>query len=427
MSAQMSAAADGAAPREPFRIADIDERPWLSRLMAKALDYPQREWLFWLLRAIRPIAKVPISGGCFWVFRDEDVREVLGHDREFPVAWDREMRQVTRHRNFVLGMANDAEYRRSYEQLARAFEREDVYRYVVPQAARATEALLRGKTSLDAVRELMWGVPALLCRDYYGLDVQDHLLLADWSVAISSYLFAPRRRLEPFVRPKSTDLSEIAAAGMRELIRRSIAHTKAGRRYGIVLPRMIDLGFPDDVIEAHMVGMITGFIPTNLLAGGNILDTLLRRPDFMAATRAAALDNDDELLWRCLQETLRFRHINPGPFRICSEGYTLAAGTKRARYVAPGTPVLASTQSAMFDSRRVQRPHEFNPHRPPEDYMVFGYGQHWCIGAYIAIAQITQTYKVLLQHQGLRRANGAKGRLKRITVYPANLHVTFDT
>ena len=418
-----SAAAAGTAAR-PFRVADIDTSPRLSRFVAWCLDYPQREWLFRLLRCL-PVFKLL---GCVIVLRDEDVREVLGHDREFPVAWDERMRHITpTHRNFVLGMANDAEYRTAYAELARAFEREDIYRYVVPQSLKAAQDFLRGRTSIDAVRELMWGVPARLCRDYYGLDVQDHLLLADWSVAVSSFLFQPGRRPDPFVAPPPDAPSEVAAEGMRELFRRSIANARAGRRHGVVLPRMIDLGFPDDVIGAHMMGMVTGFIPTNLLAGGNILDTLLRQPEFMARTRAAALDNDDERLWRCLQETLRFRHINPGPFRVCGEQpYTIAAGTWRAKRVPPGTPVLASTQSAMFDRRRFARPQEFDPDRPAENYTVFGYGQHWCIGAYIAIAQITQTYKALLQQGRLSRAKGADGRLQRIGVYPAHLHVTFE-
>jgi cytochrome P450 len=84
-------------------------------------------------------------------------------------------------------------------------------------------------------------------------------------------------------------------------------------------------------------------------------------------------------------------------------------------------------QSAMFDGRRIKLPREFNPSRPAEDYLTFGYGQHWCIGAYIAMAQITATFKALLLKKGLRRASGREGRLRRITIYPAYLQVEFDS
>jgi cytochrome P450 len=424
MGVQISEAADVAAPRKEFRVGDIDSCPVRTWVLARLFDYPLREWLLRFVRRLFPIVRL---GGILWVLRDEDVRQVLGNSAAFPVPWNARMMHATGHRNFVLGMAPDAEYRRSYEQLARAFEREDVARYVVPQSARATERILRGKTRIDGVRELMWGVPAILCREYYGLDVHDHLLVADWSVAISSYLFTPgRRKPAEQEKPKEGSPEESAIAGMRELIRRSIRQTRGGGRHGVVLPRMIELGFTDQEIEAHMMGMVVGFIPTNLLAGGNILDSLLRFPRFMGRTRAAAFGDDDDVLWRCLQETLRFRHINPGPLRECGpEGYRLAAGTRRETYIAPGTPVLASTQSAMFDPARVTRPREFNPDRPADDYMVFGYGQHWCIGAFIAIGQITQTFKILLRREGLRRAPGSAGQLKRFAVYPAHLEVEF--
>jgi cytochrome P450 len=188
-----------------------------------------------------------------------------------------------------------------------------------------------------------------------------------------------------------------------------------------------DSSLSDEVLEAHLFGMVTGFVPTNLLASGNILSVLLRREDFMAAAREAALADNDDLLWKCLREAGRFRNFNLGPFRMCGpSGYTLAAGTGRAKYLAAGKGVLASTQSAMFDDRRIKNPKTFDPHRPAEDYLEFGYGQHWCLGSFIAAAQITQTFKALLQKKGLRRANGAAGKLKTIGTFPAHLILDFD-
>jgi len=77
----------------------------------------------------------------------------------------------------------------------------------------------------------------------------------------------------------------------------------------------------------------------------------------------------------------------------------------------------------MFDERKIKLPGEFDPERPAEDYMVFGYGQHWCIGAFIAFAKITQTFKVLLRYESLRRADGPSGQLGRINIYPAHMMV----
>jgi cytochrome P450 len=187
------------------------------------------------------------------------------------------------------------------------------------------------------------------------------------------------------------------------------------------------MGLEEDVIHAQLFGMVLGFIPTDVLAGGNILETLLNNPDFMRRTRAAALAGDDELLWRCLREALRFRNINPGPWRVVwGAGHTLNRGTDDEVRFEPGAAVLASTQAAMFDPRRIKRPHSFDPDRPDEDYLVFSVGQHWCVGAYIAIAQITQTFKPLLRREGLAALDGKRGCMKRFTVFPLHLHVGFE-
>ena len=58
--------------------------------------------------------------------------------------------------------------------------------------------------------------------------------------------------------------------------------------------------------------------------------------------------------------------------------------------------------------------------------MLFGHGLHWCVGAYIAAAQITQTFKVLLKRRGLRRAKGKAGTLQCYGLIPAHLLVEFD-
>jgi cytochrome P450 len=180
------------------------------------------------------------------------------------------------------------------------------------------------------------------------------------------------------------------------------------------------------VIHGQLFGMVLGFIPTNVLAGGNILETLLRRPAFLERARAAARADDDDLLWRCLREALRFRHINPGPWRICPNGYVFGAGGPCPIRIPADSKVLAIIQSAMFDPRRIERPHVFDPERRDEDYMVFGVGQHWCLGAYIAMAQLTQTLKPLLRMQLLEAVDNPQVRTERFNdLFPLHLKVRF--
>jgi cytochrome P450 len=255
------------------------------------------------------------------------------------------------------------------------------------------------------------------------------VLFAQWSMAMSSYLFAP-----PSDKPGNGAATARAAAScMRPLLDQSIRNAKrAADRSTTIVARLVGMqeqgaGDPsDDMIRAELLGMLLGFLPTNTIASGNMLEMLLRRPDFMARAKAAADEDDDELLRRCLFETLRFKPINLGPFRECTRDYAIADGSSTAKRIPAGTRLLVSTQSAMFDERGVVQPKKFMPDRPSHESMVFGYGLHWCIGAFLAGAQITQTLKALLKTRRLRRARGRDGRLQTLGLMPLHLTVEFD-
>jgi cytochrome P450 len=185
----------------------------------------------------------------------------------------------------------------------------------------------------------------------------------------------------------------------------------------------------DDIIRAFILGLIVGFVPTNTLAGGHILEMLLRRRGFLEEAVAAAQAGDDILLGRCLFEALRFKPINWGPFRVCAKDYVLAANTAHKQRIRKGTRVLVCTMSAMFDNSKIKHPYLFLPERPAFDYMHFGFGLHWCVGAFVAQAQLVQTFKPLLLEADLRRAPGRAGKLKRWAgspIFPRSLVVEFQ-
>ena len=435
-----SAATLGTGDARPFFDASkLENSSWTSPIYDWAFSHPQR--LMGVARRLAPVLRCPpwlswlkFAPGFAWlrwvvVLRYDEVREVLSHSREFPVAWGHRMIEVTEGQNFVLGMRQDKAYELSYEQLARAFPREDVRTHVAEASATIAEAILAGREmqEFDAVEDLITAVPTRLCESYFGLRIAEKPLFAKWTLAISSYLFGP-----------STDatysaLARAAAEHLRTLIRTSVADARSEPKPNTALQHLIDMsnepGSPvtDDVILGQLFGMVLGFIPTNVLAGGNILETLLRRPDFLERARAAAVAGDDDMLWRCLREALRFRHINPGPWRLCPNGYVLGSGGPRPIRIPPGSKVVAIIQSAMFDSRRIERPHVFDPERRDEDYMVFGVGQHWCLGAHIAAAQITQTFKPLLRMRRLVAVDSAPVRATRFNnLFPLHLKVRFS-
>ncbi len=418
------------APGGSFDIRNMDDNSFKVRVAKWLFDNPQ--WWMGIFRRWWPVAKFP--GGWAFISRYDHVKEALEQEAVFQVPFGERMREMMGGPNFVLGMQDGKRYQREKAQIHEAFdgfERADLDRVVTPEsAALAEKVVAECGGQLDVVEALLTRVPTHICEVYYGVDIPDPIHFAQWSIAMSGYMFSP-----PGKRPAFAATAFAASKCFTPVLQDSIAAVRAlppEERGDTVLARFVnkqdgDPSLTDDLIRAHLSGMITGFVPTNSLAAGNALEVMLKRPDIMNACVEAALADDDERLRDCIFEAMRFKPINPGPFRAVHEDYYLGEASGSPKKVKAGTRVMVSTQSANFDDRRVKNPKAFRPGRPNEEtMMMFGHALHWCIGRYIAETQITQTFKPLLKQPGLRRAKGKAGKMRRHSLFPAHLIMEFD-
>jgi len=405
-------------PASPFDPRDLQSHGLVARLVRRLVDNPG--WLFAILRRVRPILLVK---GWALVTRYDDVAEVLRNDRAFAVPFGPKVEALNDGPNFLLGMADGPDYRRLRTLVADLFPQSENASVVATLSKRVAEQVVANAGGrLDAVQDLITHVPIRVCEDYYGVAVPDRIAFGQWTIAMSTFMFG-----DPADNPNTRRAALAAGAELRKVVDAAVARAKAGAAPpGTIAARMAQQGVADIEARSILIGMITGFVPTNTMAAGHILEMMLRRPDFLAAAKAAAMADDDATLTCCLFEAFRFKPLNPGPFRVCDEGFEVAAGTPRATRIPKGTRLVAGTQSAMFDPRRIAHPKRFDPARAPSDYMLFGFGLHWCIGARLAEAQITQTFKPLLRRAGLRREAGAAGKLQRLGPFPAHLHVRYE-
>src|SRR5207245_6646188 len=137
---------------------------------------------------------------------------------------------------------------------------------------------------IDAIEDLLTRVPTLLCRDYYGIDVPDPKLFAQWTIAVSTYVFGP-----PSDKPgPKVATARAAANGMRPLIDQAIRNAKQGVNPSpTIVARLAAMqkqsaGDPsDDMIRAELFGMLAGFVPSNSIETGDDLQMLLHSAAFM--------------------------------------------------------------------------------------------------------------------------------------------------
>ncbi|MGN6764635.1 MAG: cytochrome P450 [Rhizobiaceae bacterium] len=412
------------ADMPPFDIERIRAKGLRAKLVSYLLEDPR--WALGFLRRFFPILRL---GKFVLVTRNDDVREVLERQDVFQTPYGLEMTEIAGGTNFILGMQDGPDYRRMKSHVLSAFPVDEVESVVRPLASRHAQAIMqRAAPRFDAVNDLLRVVPVRICREYFGLVIDDETSFSQWANALSGLFFA-----DPGANPVVRELAVVAADRMKQVIDLSIEAVREGTvPRSTPLGRLVDLLDEDDPqitpgdIHAIMLGMITGFTPTNLLASGNCLDVLLSRPEARRAVEEAIAAGDNASLERAILEAMRFKPIWIGPFRYTARDAVIAQGTRRERQIRAGTSVMPATLSAMFDPEAVHEPERFDMDRSARDYLVFGHGIHQCIGAAIARIQIAECFRSLFSKPGLRRAKGGAGRLKRLGAYPESLVVCFE-
>jgi cytochrome P450/deferrochelatase/peroxidase EfeB len=393
------------------------------------------------LRVFWPVGRIGKFG---WVVRHADVSDVRRRSGEFAAPYGEEMVQLTGGANFLLGMSDGPDYRRQLGFMHQVLRPEDVGPLIGDNARRLSEELIACCAGeIDAVEDHLFRVAAETCADYFGLEIEDPIAFSQWLMSLSALLFADYTGEEHVHQ-----LALAGAARIRRVIDAAIARARAvgeGRAdpgagpelvaaraawyASTVVGRLVQLQLADPVsgpsdaeIRAIVMGTAVGYVPTGGGAGGNILNVLLDRPEWLARAHRAARDNDDATLGRIIAEAMRFSPpIDPGLPRYV----TCPARVGRVTF-PEGSALLVASAAAMFDGRVIDNPGAFDPDRDMSRDLQFG-GDflHYCLGDRIAQTLLLQSLKPLLRQQGLRRAAGKPGRLATIGPFPQHLTVAF--
>ena len=376
--------------------------------------------VFMVLRIIKPT--VVFKGQAF-VTRFDDVTEVLERDGIFQVPYAEKMYKVTNGSNFFLGMQDTATYTRDVSNMRIAARREDISDIITPFVEQLSmEILASSNGKMDVVKELTRVVPTRLIGKYFGTPGWDETEFTDAATSMFQYLFYPD---DPALEKTALN----AAEKTRNHLDQAIAERKLKRTQNDdVLERCLklqDAGMPgmrDIDIRNNLIGLIIGAIPTTSKCAAITLNYLFNHPELLVQAQQDARVDDDQKMIQYVQESLRLNPFAAGIQRICAEDYVVAKGTLRSTKIPKGTVVLAATQSAMMDHRKIESPSQFRLDRPAYSYMHFGFGLHTCFGQYINLAQIPGIVKAVLKQKALRRVSD----MVTIEPFPVSMEIEFD-
>ena len=422
-----------------------------SSIAAKGFSAKLKEALF--RKAIQPIYTVgraffPVMhlAGIYHICREAQVRDVLSRPDEFCVPFGPEMAELAGGSTFALGV-DGPEHGKQNALLRKIINPAKDMETIASLTNQFAAALLENSHGrIDVINDLIKRTVSEVCIRYFGFAVDDSDAFADWTISASALLFGDPTG-DPKVRKLALNGSARLCAVFDESIRRAqllrLRNVNGDVAADTVVDRLVALQhdqsqtdpISDGQIRAILFGLVSGFIPTNTLAAGKMLDALIQRPDAYKSAVAAAKRGAKgrEALKLILLEAGRLNPtLSPGQWRYCPSDATIDVNGK-SKKIPAGSVLMVSTMSAMRDKRAISHPKRFWPDRvdasgkPVEADLLFGGGVHHCVGKYLAIEQITETFMVLLAAANIRPTPGKAGKLKSIGPYCRNLEMIFDT
>ncbi len=422
-------------PKGPFSLERMSETGRMAKTKA-ALTRKAFGPLYAVFRRFKPVASL---GGIIHISRDSEVREVLHRTNDFRAPFGPEMRALGEGPTFLLGLDGE-DHAKSHAILARVVLARDA-EMMADMSREFSAALLANHPGrIDVINDLIKRVPAEICIRYFGLNCQDADSFADWTLAISALLFGDPmgdetvRELAFQARDKMSALFDDAIARIRkDVLQPADTIEAADTLVHRLLIAQRSEGFDDTELRAILMGMASGFIPTNSIAASNMLSVILDQPEALARARDAARNDDADLMRKVILEAGRLKPtLSPGQWRYCPHETTIDVDGKE-HTIPAGSTLLVSTMSAMRDRRVWEDAGEFRLDRTNQDGswqepdLLFGLGPHVCIGKHMAIAQISALFGELFKLANLRTANGKAGKVQYLSLFPRNLVMEYTT
>ena len=348
----------------------------------------------------------------FFVYRYEDVFEVLRDGETFSSGHIIELIMGdVMGKHIMLGMDNP-EHGRYRALVSTAFKQKTLARWeselVEPTASELIDAFAdRGHAEL--VREFTFPYPTKVTASLLGLPREDYKQFQRWSIGILNILSKRDQAIAASAEVKGY-LAGILAERRREprkdLIS-DLAHAELGGER-----------LTDEEIFSFLRLLLPAGVETTYRSTGNLLFSLLSRPDQLDAVRA-----DRSLVPQAIEEALRFETPLLTITRLATKD-TVLSGVE----IPAGSTVLVMLAAANRDETRWPDPNRFDIFREPKLHISFGQGPHVCLGMHLARIEMRVALNLLLDRlPGLRLDPDGDGPHIRGQVFrsPTSLAVLF--
>jgi cytochrome P450 len=228
------------------------------------------------------------------------------------------------------------------------------------------------KGRMDVIADFASPAPAIITAELFGVPVEDHVELKQWSQDFAEMLGNFQHNPDRFQRILSSvnNLCCYFRAAMQD----QRLHPRGGLVEAMMNAEIDGARLTEDEIVANLiVTMVGGQETTTNLIGNGVL-TLLRHRDDLERLRA-----DPSLIPSAVEELLRYESPSQHTARLAPDEVELGGMRIRKR-----AAVIAVMAAANRDPARFPEPDRLDLLRKDNRHLAFGWAAHFCFGAALA-------------------------------------------
>ena len=323
----------------------------------------------------------------FFVYRYDDILDVLRDGETYSSGQIIELIMGdVMGRHIMLGM-DDPEHRRYRALVSTAFGPKAIARWqaqLIDPIASDLIDRFAGRGHAELVREFTFPYPTQVIAGMLGLPRADYQRFQRWSIAILS-VFTKRA----------------AAIAASEQVKEYLARILDDRRREPRDDLISDLAqaeldgerLSDEEIYSFLRLLLPAGVETTYRSTGNLLFSLLSRPDQLEAVRA-----DRSLIPQAIEETVRYEAPLLNITRIATRD-TVLGGVP----IPAGSTLMTMLAAANRDESRWNDPDHYDIFRAVRPSVAWGQGPHICLGMHLARVEMRVALNLLLDRlPGLR-------------------------
>ncbi|MBV9157744.1 MAG: cytochrome P450 [Acidobacteriaceae bacterium] len=238
---------------------------------------------------------------------------------------------------------------------------------------------------MDVIADFANPLPAIVTAELFGVPVEDHQKLKDWSTDFAEMLGNFQHNSDRARRAlRSTEsLLEYFQTAIREQKR----NPRAGLVNSLLSAEVDGSRLTEEEIVANLIVTMVGGQETTTNLIGNGLVSLLNNPD-----QLELLKNDASIWPSAVEELLRYESPSQHTARLAPEDMLLGDKTIQKRQA-----VIAVFAAANRDPERFPDPDKLDLRRTNNRHVAFAWGPHYCFGAPLARLEGQIAFEAMLR------------------------------